>query len=336
MPVAREYRSLEEARRALGSDLRPGDGAALFDRFDWFAALHRHCFADAPVSIIHASEGGAAAWLFLVEGAARRASALANWYSFRWAPVVTGAPDATTRAALLEAAATALLRERAHVDFYPMEADGAWLAALRHAGWFAVARPMGGRHMLDVAGRSFAEYWAGRPGQLRSLVKRKGRGDPFALSVHGELTDVLWADYVDVHARSWKEVEPEGGLPFLREIASREAEAGRLRLGFARAGGLAVAAQLWTIDGTSALIHKLNHDRAFNAQSPGTLLSHAMFARAIDGDRVETIDYGTGDNPYKVDWMERRVALHRIDAFNPRHASAWLPAARAAISALVG
>ena len=61
-----------------------------------------------------------------------------------------------------------------------------------------------------------------------------------------------------------------------------------------------------------------------------------MFAQAIDGDRVDLIDYGTGDNGYKADWMEERIALHRIDAFNPRFASSWLPAARTAISALVG
>ena len=57
---------------------------------------------------------------------------------------------------------------------------------------------------------------------------------------------------------------------------------------------------------------------------------------AIDQDRVDLIDYGTGDNGYKTDWMERRIPLIRIDAFNPRRPSNWLPAARTAISALVG
>ena len=100
--------------------------------------------------------------------------------------------------------------------------------------------------------------------------------------------------------------------------------------------GHAVATQFWTVERGVALIHKLSHDRAHDGGSPGTLLSHAMFAHAFDTDGVETVDYGTGDNGYKTDWMEERVPLHRIDAFNPRFASSWLPAARTAISALVG
>ncbi len=139
-----------------------------------------------------------------------------------------------------------------------------------------------------------------------------------------------------MQARSWQGPEPARGTAFLRALAERESAAGTLRLGFARAQGRAVATQLWTIEGGVALIHKLAHDRAFDAQSPGTLLSHAMFARAIDRDGATLIDYGTGDNDYKADWMEQRLPLYRIDAFNPRSPASWLPAARAAISALVG
>ena len=61
-----------------------------------------------------------------------------------------------------------------------------------------------------------------------------------------------------------------------------------------------------------------------------------VFTQAIDRDGATLIDYGTGDNDYKADWMEQRLPLYRIDAFNPRSPASWLPAARAAISALVG
>lgn len=327
---------MEEVRRALAHRLSPMPCPSLFDRIDWYEALHRRCLSGTSLRIIQAVEGSAEVWLMLVSLSPRRATALANWYSFRWAPLFLGDPDEQTRGRLLDAAAGQMMRGCAHVDLYPLEATDELLAALRRSGWFAVARPMGGRHVLRVERRSFADYWAARPGRLRALVKRKGRSEPFALSVHDMFSDALWADYVAVHGRSWKEPEPAGGLALLREIAEREGAAGRLRLGFARLDGRAVAAQLWTVEGGAALIHKLNHDRALDAQSPGTLLSHAMFAHAIDVDRVETIDYGTGDNAYKTDWMDVRIPLHRIDAFNPRFASAWLPAARTAISALVG
>ncbi|MDO7835028.1 GNAT family N-acetyltransferase [Sphingobium sp. HBC34] len=335
MRAPREYHSIDGVRQAMAGRLDRAC-APLFDRLDWFAALRHHCFPDTPVRILCAQEDSREVWLFLLSPTPRRVSALANWYSFSWAPIFLGTPDEAAQQRLLDMAARHLLTTCAQIDLYPLEQAAPLLAALRHAGWFAVQRAMGGRHVLDVQGRSFADYWAARPGRLRNLVKRKGRGTPFALSISDRLTDDLWRDYVQVHARSWKEAEPASGLDFLHELAMRESAAGTLRLGFARADGHPVATQFWTVEGGVALIHKLSHDRGCDNGSPGTLLSHAMFAQAIDQDRVDRIDYGTGDNGYKTDWMERRIPLQRIDAFNPRCASAWLPAARTAISALVG
>ncbi|QGP78591.1 GNAT family N-acetyltransferase [Sphingobium sp. CAP-1] len=336
MRAPREYHSLEEVRQALAGRLDRGAVPGLFDRFDWFAALHRRCFPDRPVRVLQAEEDGREAWLFLLSPAPRRVSALANWYSFCWSPLFLGEPDAAAQQRLLEAIARHLLASSAQIDLYPLEDAAPLLGALRRTGWFAVRRTMGGRYLLDVNERSFADYWASRPGRLRNLVRRKSRGSPFVLSISDRLTDDLWRDYVDVHARSWKDAEPAAGLDFLHDLARRESAAGTLRLGFARMDGRAVATQLWTVEQGVALIHKLSHDCACDSGSPGTLLSHAMFAQAIDRDRVALIDYGTGDNGYKTDWMERRAPLQRIDAFNPRFASAWLPAARTAISALVG
>ena len=78
----------------------------------------------------------------------------------------------------------------------------------------------------------------------------------------------------------------------------------RLRLGIAEIDGQPVAAQFWTVEGGTAFIHKLAHDERFRKQSPGTLLTAAMFAHVIDVDRVDLVDFGTGDDPYKRDWMD--------------------------------
>jgi hypothetical protein len=335
LAVTREYRSFAEVRPALAGRLDRAATPCLFDRIDWFESLQNHCFAGQPTYILQVMQADAELWLFLLPSDARRLSALANWYSFVWRPIFLGSPAPPLQTELLEAAARHLLSRHAQIDFYPMqdEADR-MLSAFRRAGWFAVRRPMGGRHLLNVKGRDFAGYWAQRPGRLRSQVRRKGRGHPFVMEITGRLNDALWTDYQHVHARSWKDAEP--GLSFLRELAERESAAGTLRMGFARRDDMPVATQIWTVENDIALIHKLSHDQAFDQASPGTLLSHAMFVHAIDTDRVSVIDYGTGDNPYKKDWMEDRATLHRIDCFNPRHASTWLPAARTAISALVG
>ncbi|HJT41462.1 MAG TPA: GNAT family N-acetyltransferase [Sphingobium sp.] len=335
MLVAREYSTVADARRALAGGLDRASTRSLFDRIDWFESLHGHCFARMPARILQVIEEAHEAWLFLLAPAPRHVSALANWYSFSWTPLFLGDPDAATRQRLVEVLAQQLLSTHAQVDLYPV-ADGAGLLldAFRRAGWFAVRRPMGGRHLLDLNGRDFAAYWADRPSRLRNQVQRKARAGRFTIDIRHDLTDALWRDYVTVHASSWK--QPEPGLSFLRALAEREAAAGALRLGFARLNGQPVATQFWTVENGVALIHKLSHDQAFDGASPGTLLSHAMFAHAIDTDRVGLIDYGTGDNGYKSEWMERRETLYRLDFFNPRFASAWLPAARTAISALVG
>ncbi len=324
-------------RATLREALNRVDQPNLFDRFDWFEMLHRHCLPDLPIRVIEAREGDQAIWLFLVAPQARQLSAMANWYSFSWAPIFTGSPDAATQDRLLYTVAAHLVRDTAQIDLYPISdhhgSAATLLAAFRRTGWFAVRRPMGGNYRLDLAGRDFATYWASRPGRLKTLVKRKARAG-IVLRLTDHMTDADWDAYVTVHRNSWKAPEPH--ITFFRELAEQEGAAGRLRLGFAELNGQPIATQYWTIENGVALIHKLAHDKAFDAMSPGTLLSHAMFAQAIDRERVTTIDYGTGDNGYKREWMDERAPLHRIDCFNPRFASSWLPAARTAISALVG
>jgi hypothetical protein len=334
----REYSSLADARRAAAGRLDRRAQPSLFDRVDWLESLHAHCMAQMPPRILHAWDGADSAWLFLAHRDERRLTAIANWYSFAFRPIFTGAGDDTVKRDLLGEIMDRLSQDCAQVDLYPVtDADDGLaplLAAFRKAGWFAVARPMGHGHYLDLAGRDFATWWAGRPSALRNTVRRKLKAAGLGFEIHRGFTDRLWNDYVAVYDRSWKQGEPD--YAFLRQLAEREGAAGTLRLGFARRDGRAVAAQLWTVENGLALIHKLAHDSTADAGSPGTLLSHHMFRAAIDGDRVTVIDYGTGDNPYKTDWMEARRTLFRIDAFNPRFASAWLPAARTAISWLVG
>jgi CelD/BcsL family acetyltransferase involved in cellulose biosynthesis len=50
---------------------------------------------------------------------------------------------------------------------------------------------------------------------------------------------------------------------------------------------------------------------------------------------VSRIDYGTGDDGYKRDWMGERATLWRLEAFNPASPRGLAGAARAGLSALV-
>ncbi|WP_246524977.1 GNAT family N-acetyltransferase [Sphingobium phenoxybenzoativorans] len=310
----------------------------LFNRIAWLEPLHRLCMPDSAPHILTAADGKARAWLFLAESGKNKRVAIANWYSFAFEPVFAGNPSPEQKLRLMEGIARDLLPDAAQLDVYPVTADdGAsalFLKAFRKAGWIAVERPMGVNHYLTVDNRDFETYWAGRPGKLRSTVRRKLRSTSLTFEIHHKLTNRLWDDYITVYQRSWKQSEPN--LDFLRLIAEQEGKAGTLRLGFAREDGFPIAVQFWTIENGVALIHKLAHDQGADEMSPGTLLSHHMFRSAIDEDKAAIIDYGTGDNPYKTEWMERQRPLYRVDCFNPRFSSAWLPAAKTAISKLVG
>jgi CelD/BcsL family acetyltransferase involved in cellulose biosynthesis len=108
-----------------------------------------------------------------------------------------------------------------------------------------------------------------------------------------------------------------------------------LRLGICRIDGVPVAAQLWTVENGVALIHKLAHRESAAELSPGTILSAAMFRHVIDEDNVNMVDFGTGNDHYKADWMDGNTTLMQLSAFNPATVSGLAGAAKAGLSRLV-
>ena len=300
---------------ALGRDCQ----RAPFDRLAWWCALHELCFPDEQPLLALASGGEARCALALMRrGGSGQLRSLANWYSFWAHPVFANGGEA-----LLPALARDLVRKARRISLKPLtEADAQRTAtAFAGAGWTVRAEQIDVNHRVELAGRSFAEYWAARPGRLRETVRRKGGKGAVTLRIAERFDPADWADYEAVYARSWK---PEEGSPsFLRRFAESEGEAGTLRLGLALIDGTPVAAQLWTVEHGTAYIHKLAHDETAKAHSPGTMLSHALFAHAIERDRVHTIDFGTGDDPYKRDWMELARPMLRLDMHRPRDPRSW-------------
>lgn len=333
----RKYESIELLRAAFGARFDAAPGTCLFDRLEWFDMLARHCFADTRLVIGHAVDGaGVGSVLLPLVESGNHLEALANWYSFSFAPLFFNVvPE--QREELLTDIARQVRASHGHIRLYPLlDGDGSAsrvARAFHNAGWMVSMRVVGHNHLLRLRGRNFAAYWAERPGILRNRVKRKGRGHAFTFHIHDCCDAALWQDYCAVYAASWKPDEPSPAL--LRALVEDASARGALRLGFAMKDGIPVATQLWTIEGDTALIHKLAHDKSQDADSPGTLLSHHMFAHAIDRDHVTTIDYGTGDNDYKREWMEEERPMWRIDCYDPRRVAQWPPAAKAMISGLV-
>jgi hypothetical protein len=298
--------------------------AGPFDRAEWFGLL-----ADAAASpmFVVVADGADRLALPLVQ-ANGRIEPLRNWYSFSWRPV------GSQHAALLEAAARDL-RKRAHrVTVWPVpDEDGSatrWCAAFRDAGWSVRSEPCDHNHVLLVKGRSFADYWSGRPGQMRTTLKRKAK--KVDVDILDRFDAAAWQAYEEIYGESWK---PEEGAPeLLRRFAQAEGVAGRIRLGIARSDGVPVAAQFWTVENGTAYIHKLAHRESAKPLSAGATLTAALFEHVIDRDKIEMIDFGTGNDAYKSDWMELDRPRYRIDCLDPAQPRAWPPLAKRVLAPL--
>ena len=310
----------QDAAGALDREAR----SSLFERLDWFRLIAVHCPPPGNLLVVRAHD----AWLFLaVQG--KRATAFCTWYSLRVG--ISGERKSDVMTAIARG-----LRERglAGVTLAPVEEPELLAAAFRAAGWLVDVEPRTGSWRIDTTGMSFEDYWASRPGKLRSTFKRRAKAAGLEIEIYDRFNPEAWAAYEAVYRASWK--PEEGSFPFLRALAEQEGAAGALRLGIARKDGVPIAAQLWLVENKEATIHKLAYAESAKELSPGTILGHAMFRHAIDTDRVRTIDYGTGDEPYKSDWMAERRQLWTLTARNPRTLRGLAGALRAKAAKLAG
>jgi hypothetical protein len=181
-----------------------------------------------------------------------------------------------------------------------------------------------GNWYLQVAGRTYAEYFESLPSQLKNTIKRKkkpferpGRSTIVVYGDEAELDKGLSA-YEKVYAASWKIPEPYP--QFIRGLCRMCAELGWLRLGVVYVDGQPVAAQIWIVSEHHANIYKLAYDQSYARLSLGSVLTAHLMEHVIDVDKVNEVDYLTGDDAYKKDWMSHRRERWGIMAFNLRTA----------------
>ncbi|GGD93412.1 hypothetical protein GCM10011515_11520 [Tsuneonella deserti] len=293
-----------------------------FDRPEWFDLLAR---SEAPPLFALTSDGENAVALPLAR-ANGRLEALQNWYTFSWRPIGSDCP------ALLEAAARDLRNHSHRVTMWPVPGEDKSAdrvtAAFREAGWSVHCEECDHNHVLEVDGRSFAQYWQERPGPMRTTLKRKAK--KVSVTILDRFDAASWEAYEAIYNESWKPTE--GAPNLLRRFAEAEGAAGRIRLGIARAEDVPVAAQFWTVENGTAYIHKLAHRESAKPLSAGATLSAAMFRQVIDEDKVQWIDFGTGNDPYKRDWMEIDRPRYRIDCLDPAQPRAWPALAKRALA----
>lgn len=319
------FDDLEAVAADAGDALDRARQPSLYDRIDWFQRLATHCPIPGTPLIARARNGKGSAWLFL----AKRGSAaqgLANWYTLEYDAVRLGETDG------LIARIAARLEGVASVALSPVAEPESLLRGFRDAGWIAEATPATLNWQVHPPER-FDDYWESRPSRLRNTVKRKARKANLGIEIHTRFDETAWAAYRRIYEQSWK--PEEGSWDFMRAFAEAEGAAGTLRLGIARHQGEPVAAQFWLVESGRATIYKLVYAESAREMSAGAILGEAMFRHVIEQDRPRVIDYGTGNEPYKAEWMDAPRQLWRVAAWNPRHPAAWPGLARRAVKSLL-
>jgi CelD/BcsL family acetyltransferase involved in cellulose biosynthesis len=238
---------------------------------------------------------------------------LSNYYTAHFAPVVDPRADLAVVSARLVGAIQSLRSDWSRIDLTPLAEDHPLVAtcdAMKSRGCRVQRYFRFGNWYLEVAGRSFAEYFAGMPGRMRSTLTRKAkkldaRGDVRVeiVTTAGEVDRVM-DDYERIYSLSWKQAEPH--TDFIRAICRRFAEAGWLRLGAVYIGDRPAAAQIWYCYRGTASIFKLAYDPEFSDVSAGSVLTLRLMQHAFEQDRVSVVDYLCGDDEYKKDWMSHR------------------------------
>ena len=160
-----------------------------------------------------------------------------------------------------------------------------------------------------VHGQSHEDYMTMRPAKLRNTIFRKARklerehGYEIRLFTGDDVPQAM-ADYYAIYNASWK--AHEQNVDFVDDIVSSFSSKGWSRLAILYIKGQPAAAQLWFVCHDKANIFRLAYDEAWKPYSLGSILTSFLTEYVIDTDKVEEIDFLTGNEAYKQDWMSHR------------------------------
>jgi len=321
------------------SPLQAGGADDVFASLEWFELLALHGL-DAPgqrptalrLILSHDDERHQLVCLPLM--GSPNISSLSNYYSSLYSGLCWSAQGSAGASVLPSwqdcLALSQSLRQQMPkcplINLNPLDGESAFFsnmqAALTQAGFWVDSYFCFGNWYLPVDGRSFASYYPSLPSALRHSIergqRRLQRQGAWHIRIHQTPDASLQqatAAFVQVYAQSWKKPEPHP--QFIPELIQLAAAQGWLRLGVLTLGEQPVAAQLWLVKGAKAHIFKLAYVNGFERFSVGSVLTQAMMRQVLDVDQVHEVDYLTGDDAYKRDWMSQRRERRGLLAFAP-------------------
>ena len=318
------YDSLDELPPGCGPLFEEAGKASFFLTLAWFRNLAGQALPEdcrARIYVVHEGDDvrgilpmkfATGSWL-----SSRKLEALSNYYSSLFMPLAASAD-------CLQTIVDEIASERwDSVDLHPMVQDspffGGLVVAMKRSGMSVQQYCCFGNWYMKVDGRSYKDYSNALPSKLRNTLKRKGKQFSTMASRMEIVTGINGVDraiaaYQKVYGSSWKMPEPHPG--FMPGLIRLCAEHGWLRLGLAYLDEEPIAAQLWIVKDGIASIYKLAYDEKFSRLSAGSLLTAKLMEHVIDVDRVIEVDYLTGDDDYKKDWMSDRRERWGIIAYN--------------------
>ena len=251
-------------------------------------------------------------------------SGLANYYTTLFEPLQTFDEPQQLAMAIEQIVTTICQLKWDLIDLHPLNPSSpiypvlidAFIKKNKHVTQYF----MYGNWYFLPKGQSFADYWSTRPGQLKNTIKRKTnklktKQIEYRIAQHPDEVELAVRLFQQIYHASWKRDEPHPG--FIPGLAKVAAEKGWLRLGLLFIDHQAAAAQLWLTITKTAYIYKLCQNPIFDQYSPGSLLTAHLMKHVIDTDKVSKVDFLSGDDHYKKDWMSHREELWGLQIANP-------------------
>lgn len=295
---------------------------------NWLRNLAAHALDDEDTAVVFTarlSPDNFVACPLKLKARTGHAHSLGTFYTSAYSPVVCSNEPEKLFVALFQHLAK--IEKLSAITLSPMDIDtpllGMLHTALARAGWRGIHDYFCFANWIhELGGASYQAYLAGRPSQVGNTVARRTR--QFLNANRGQLRIVQGGEHLEdaisqfvaVYNNSWKRQEPYPG--FIPQLLRLAAGRGWLRLGIANYDHTPVASQIWLVSEGTAYIFKLAYHEDFKQLSPGTVLTAFMMEHVIDKDGVTRIDYLSGDDDYKKNWMSTRRERCGIAAYNPR------------------
>lgn len=241
---------------------------------------------------------------------------MANFYTNIFEPVTSGDLETADDIALVAQALADFLVDKfpraALIELSPLRGERRLYDAIIDgfaAHGYATRRysKTANWHEPFTATPNYDDYLAQRPGQLRSTLKRKARllerETTARIDITGPEGDsgTALADFECVYTDSWKPEESNPG--FIRAVMKKLIAADLARVGVLYVDDEPAAAQIWLRIGDHWGVFKLSYRPRFAKYSVGSVLTAAMIEEFLRMPDTRCIDFLSGDDAYKADWV---------------------------------